>query len=147
MSKAMARRLVATGVAGAAALAGVLVQAGPAAAASTGRSDACGTYACGSGTFTWGKTTLHGSMSVKFPCGKGLKLGQVRVIVTGTDGVQQYGKPRITGKCGSYVGFYNLSWSQKVKIRFFQVEVSSTKGQGSSGYHRYRGNVVDNPLT
>ncbi|WP_344073102.1 hypothetical protein [Streptomyces crystallinus] len=148
MRKTTARRLAVTGTAGLAALIGVVVQAGPAAAA-TGRSDACGTYACGSGTFTWGKKTLSGAMSVTFPCGKDLVAGQIRIIVTGTDGQQQYGSPHIVGKsgCGHYTVFNNLSWNQKADIKFFQVETSSTKGQGSSGFHKYLGNVVDNPLT
>ncbi|QNP72567.1 hypothetical protein IAG44_26165 [Streptomyces roseirectus] len=148
MRTTIARRLALTGAAGLLAGTGVLVQAGPASAA-TGRSDACGKYACGSGTFTWGKKTLKGAMSVKFPCGKGLVAGQIRVIVTGTDGRQQFGAPRIAGKskCGKYTLFPNLSWKQKADIRFFQVEVASTKGQGPSGFHSYRGNVVDNPLT
>ncbi|WP_416975237.1 hypothetical protein [Streptomyces sp. 4F14] len=148
MHTSTTRRVATTAVAGLAALTGLLVQADPAAAA-TGRSDACGKYACGSGTFTWGKKTLNGAMSVNFPCGKGLVAGQIRVIVTGTDGRQQFGTPRIAGKsrCGKYTLFPNLSWKQKADIRFFQVEVASTKGQGPSGFHSYRGNVVDNPLT
>ncbi|MEU3464316.1 hypothetical protein ABZ721_30715 [Streptomyces sp. NPDC006733] len=137
------KRLLIVITAALAAFAFMITGANAATAVSTGRSDACNSYACGSGTFTSTDAyTLKGAMSVKLTCGKGQNLAAIKIIVEGVDGKQQSGAQHTIGKCGQLTLFSNLTWHQASAIRWWRVLVNSTNGQGPSGYHETYGNLV-----
>lgn len=100
----------------------------------TGRSDYCDSYVCGSGTFTDSnsKHKLAGSMSVRFPCNKGVTSARIRIVVT-TATSTQYGAWHETFDCGQYALFGNLSWSQEFQIYSWAIQENRSGGGIATG--------------
>lgn len=130
-----------------------LLLAGPAVAAppgdagilSTGRSDVCNTYVCGSGTFTWGTTKLTGAMSVKDnECDKH-GVG-IYIDVLHSDGSWKRGAIHYNdnGCHAGYSVFKGLTWTDSKRIAGFRV-VGLRSNNTHTNY--YNGTFVDNPLT
>ena len=122
----------------------------PAAAAATGRSDACGAKGCGSATATWGEKKLPNiTMSVNDTACNGKTVG-IQLQVEGTHD-EHWGGPVHWLPSGwtchdGYKTFRNLHFEAPWKIRSFWVVVHAKNG-GSNSPTRYVGNQADNPYT
>lgn len=119
------------------------------AAAATGRSDACGALACGSGTVTWGVYSLPNvSMSVRDTHCDGRQVG-IQLQVEGTGGEHWGGpvhwNPQQNACDKGYYAWHNLSFEASWKIRSINVVVYVKNG--SAGPTTYVGNRADNPST
>ncbi|MGL5929992.1 MAG: hypothetical protein ACRCY8_13750 [Dermatophilaceae bacterium] len=113
-------------------------------AASTGRSDSCPSWACGSATVTFqdADDLSPVNTSVRDTSCNGSR-AFVRLRVYYTDGTNELTPARQDGpSCdSSYTSFNGLAWSASKRISGFRVNV----GDGVNGSRD--GNYVDNPFT
>jgi hypothetical protein len=115
--------------------------------ASTGRSDACTSWGCGSGTWTWGKTSLPDiSMSVNDTACNDLGVG-IQLNITYTTGARWAGPIHWSGyNCHEgYYPWYGLSYDGSTPIQSARVVIWQKSDSGAPT--GYGGNFVDNPYT
>lgn len=142
----VARTLAAAVIASAAAIAPAAHAAATPSLNSTGRSDACVSWGCGSATWTWGKTSIPTiSMSVNDTACNDLGVG-VQFGLRYTDG-QAWAGPIHWSNRNCHEGYYQtptLSYSGSKPVETAWVVIWQ-KGNGDPT--GAVGNHVDNPYT